>query len=146
MVAVCSNGTVDLGSAMVSAGLALAYRQYGNDYVDAENAARAARKGVWAGEFVRPWEYRQAQRAPSESAQPRRDSAPVPLPRSSSSPPPGGVGCAIKGNINRAGERIYHVPGSSSYDDTIIDPGNGERWFCTEQEASAAGWRAPRGR
>jgi hypothetical protein len=144
MVAVCSNGTVDLGSAMVSAGLALAYRQYGNDYVEEETSAHAARRGVWAGEFTPPWEYRQAQRGASENARPRQDSAPVPPPRSSS-PPPSGVGCAIKGNINRAGERIYHVPGSSSYEETIIDPSRGERMFCTEQEARAAGWRAPRG-
>ena len=54
-------------------------------------------------------------------------------------------GCYIKGNINGEGERIYHVPGSPSYDDTVIDESRGERWFCTEAEARAAGWRAPRG-
>ena len=55
------------------------------------------------------------------------------------------AGTGIKGNINRKGERIYHVPGSRSYAETIIDEGKGERWFCTEAEAIAAGWRAPRG-
>lgn len=49
--------------------------------------------------------------------------------------------CVIKGNINREGEKIYHVPSGRSYEDTIINEGNGERWFCTEQEAVEAGWR-----
>lgn len=51
--------------------------------------------------------------------------------------------CAIKGNINRSGERIYHVPGGPAYDSVRIDEAAGERWFCSEAEAQAAGWRAP---
>jgi micrococcal nuclease len=47
----------------------------------------------------------------------------------------------IKGNISSSGEKIYHVPGQSSYDATQIDEASGERWFCTEQEALDAGWR-----
>ena len=51
--------------------------------------------------------------------------------------------CQIKGNINAQGVRIYHPPGCRYYKDTIIDTNRGERWFCTEAEAVAAGWRAP---
>lgn len=51
--------------------------------------------------------------------------------------------CLIKGNINRAGQKIYHVPGSPSYDQTQINEAQGERWFCSEAEAVAAGWRPP---
>ena len=51
--------------------------------------------------------------------------------------------CIIKGNINSKGERIYHVPGTSKYDATVIDESKGERWFRSEEEAIAAGWRAP---
>ncbi len=48
----------------------------------------------------------------------------------------------IKGNISvHTGEKIYHVPGGEYYDDTVIDEAKGERWFCTETEAVAAGWR-----
>lgn len=47
----------------------------------------------------------------------------------------------IKGNISSSGERIYHVPGGQYYDKTVIDEAKGERWFCTEAEAIAAGWR-----
>ena len=50
----------------------------------------------------------------------------------------------IKGNINSKGDRIYHLPGSSSYGPTKINESRGERWFCSEEEARAAGWRAPR--
>lgn len=50
--------------------------------------------------------------------------------------------CPIKGNISRnTGERIYHVPGQRHYHETVIDESAGERWFCSEDEARAAGWR-----
>lgn len=49
--------------------------------------------------------------------------------------------CRIKGNISKTGERIYHMPGQRYYDQTTIDPNKGERWFCSEQEAQANGWR-----
>lgn len=51
-------------------------------------------------------------------------------------------GCSIKGNINREGEKIYHVPSGKFYSRTQINPSNGERWFCTAEEAKANGWRA----
>ena len=52
--------------------------------------------------------------------------------------------CAIKGNIGKSGNRIYHVPGGRFYDRTRIDISQGERSFCTEGEAKAAGWRRSR--
>ena len=55
-----------------------------------------------------------------------------------------GAGCDIKGNINGKGAKIYHVPGDVNYAKTRVDTDRGERWFCTEEEARAAGWRAPR--
>jgi hypothetical protein len=50
--------------------------------------------------------------------------------------------CSIKGNINAKGQKIYHTTASGSYDRVQIDEKAGERYFCTEQEALAAGWRA----
>lgn len=50
-------------------------------------------------------------------------------------------GCSIKGNISLEGEKIYHMPGMSFYDKTSINPEYGERWFCSEDEAVANGWR-----
>jgi hypothetical protein len=52
------------------------------------------------------------------------------------------TGCDIKGNISfDSGEKIYHVPGGEFYSATTINPEYGERWFCTEAEAVANGWR-----
>ena len=47
----------------------------------------------------------------------------------------------IKGNISFSGEKIYHLPGCGSYSKTQINEARGEKWFCTEAEAQAAGWR-----
>ena len=49
-------------------------------------------------------------------------------------------GCAIKGNVTAHG-RIYHMPWSPWYGKIRIDEAKGKRWFCTEAEALAAGWR-----
>ena len=49
-------------------------------------------------------------------------------------------GCAIKGNVTKNG-RIYHMPWSPWYAQIKIEPDKGKRWFCTEAEALAAGWR-----
>jgi phosphatidylserine/phosphatidylglycerophosphate/cardiolipin synthase-like enzyme len=51
----------------------------------------------------------------------------------------------IKGNVGRDGKKVYHLPGSPYYDRTQIVPDEGERYFCTEDEARTAGWR-PAGR
>lgn len=45
--------------------------------------------------------------------------------------------CQIKGNINRSGDKIYHLPEENSYAQT-----NPEQWFCTEQQARDAGFRS----
>lgn len=39
------------------------------------------------------------------------------------------------------GEKIYHVPGQRDYEKTVITQSKGERWFCSEAQAVAAGWR-----
>jgi len=53
----------------------------------------------------------------------------------------GSEGCRIKGNISLDGDRIYHLPSDEWYDETRITRSKGERWFCSEDEAQAAGWR-----
>lgn len=123
-VAVCSAGGEDLNAFMVRHGWALAYREYSDAYVDEEAAARADGLGLWRGEFVPPWDWRRGARLVRPAA---NDNEPG--------------DCRIKGNINRDGERIYHVPGGKWYERTKIDEAKGERWFCSEAEAQAAGWR-----
>jgi endonuclease YncB( thermonuclease family) len=138
-VAVCKSGNTDINAEMVRAGFALAYRRYSNDYVDEENEARNAKRGLWAGEFTPPWDYRRESR--EGTTQTPRDRAPGgTVPKSPSRGPDSN--CWIKGNINAKGEKIYHTPESPAYKDTVIDERAGERWFCSEDEARAAGWRA----
>jgi len=54
-------------------------------------------------------------------------------------------GCNIKGNISiDTRNKLYHLPGMKDYEITKISR-TGERWFCTESEAVANGWKkAPR--
>jgi endonuclease YncB( thermonuclease family) len=135
-VAVCNNGTVDLSAELARAGLALAYREYSRDYIDEEAEARIARRGAWAGEFGAPWDERGGRKTQVQPQPPQTDEQHAATCR----------GSGIKGNIReRDGERIYHVPGSSSYEDTRIDELKGERWFCTKDEAEREGWRPPHG-
>ncbi|NET10856.1 MAG: cold shock domain-containing protein [Merismopedia sp. SIO2A8] len=53
--------------------------------------------------------------------------------------------CNVKGNISISSDRkLYHLPGMKDYENTIISPHKGERWFCSEAEARQHGWiKAP---
>lgn len=53
---------------LVRNGHAVAYRQYSTEFVPAELAAREAKAGIWAGEFVMPSEWRKGQRLAGEPA------------------------------------------------------------------------------
>ncbi len=121
IIARCAVAGEDIESWMVVNGWAVAYRRFSLDYVGQEADARAARRGIWASKFVPPWEWRRGKRIAANDNAPDQ--------------------CRIKGNISRSGERIYHAPGGQYYDRTKIDPSKGERWFCSEAEAIAAGWR-----
>lgn len=52
----CTIGGADLAALMVQKGLAVAY--LGTTYQSEETTARAARRGLWAGTFQRPSDYR----------------------------------------------------------------------------------------
>ncbi len=62
LIAVCFVGGKDLNAMMVGEGWALAYRDYSEKYVPQENVARGASKGIWAMQFVPPWEWRRMKR------------------------------------------------------------------------------------
>jgi endonuclease YncB( thermonuclease family) len=63
VVARCYVDGVDLSSAMVEGGHALAFRRYSLDYVPHEDRARLAGRGMWAGPFMAPWDWRAMKRA-----------------------------------------------------------------------------------
>ena len=136
VVAVCRVDGEDLNAWMVSEGWAIAYRRYSQDYVDEEAAAKAAGLGLWRGDFVPPWDWRRGKRLTTAPRDTDRTTPPA-ANRDDRK-------CRIKGNISSKGTRIYHVPGGRYYDRTRINTSTGERWFCTEAEARAAGWRRSR--
>ena len=57
-------GGVNVNAWLVRHGHALAYRRYSTKYVPQEEQARAGWVGIWAGEFVPPWEWRRGKRVP----------------------------------------------------------------------------------
>lgn len=137
-VARCTVGTTDVNQAMVASGYAVAYRHYSTDYVPAEDSAKLNKRGLWAGKFEMPSDYRHAGEAQVEPERAARRSASRPAVSTlRSSPQPSGS-CNIKGNQGSNGW-IYHLPGMPFYDRT-----NPEQIFCTEAEARAAGYRRAR--
>ncbi|MDE0035809.1 MAG: thermonuclease family protein [Deltaproteobacteria bacterium] len=62
VVATCSVARQDINAWMVANGWALAYRRYSRAYLAEESRARVAKRGVWRGDFVAPWKWREAQR------------------------------------------------------------------------------------
>ncbi|GLI60464.1 hypothetical protein VaNZ11_002622 [Volvox africanus] len=69
----------DVNAWLVSNGYAVAYRQFSKKYVPQEDQARAARLGVWQGQFQMPWDWRN-----SDSPPPPK---PSPMPSGVASPP-----------------------------------------------------------
>lgn len=66
---ICYLGELDLNGWLVRNGYALSYRRYSQRYVPHELEAREAGRGLWAGEFIPPWQWRRNMRtatAPSE--------------------------------------------------------------------------------
>lgn len=123
LLATCYVDSTNINEWLVLKGLAVAYTRYENTYVEAQSIAKEQKKGIWQGDFVLPETFRaKSWLAASEVKK---------------------EGCVIKGNINRKGEKIYHAPWSKSYHRTKINTNKGERWFCDENEAISAGWRAP---
>jgi endonuclease YncB( thermonuclease family) len=140
-LATCSASGENLNAWMVREGWALAYVQYSREYVADEAAARAQRRGMWAGAFIAPWDWRHRNKTTvilGAATVPVGAQAKLLAPASATTAP--SPECTIKGNVNRQGERIYHLPGQATYAAiNMKDPQ--KRWFCSEDEARAAGWR-----
>lgn len=136
MVADCYRADdANVAALMVAAGWALDWPRHSNGrYAREQEQAASGRLGMWSGAFAKPWEWRAEQRG----LQTTTESAPLSLFGSTTEST---ASCVIKGNISKKGERIYHMPGQRYYSQTKISPSKGERWFCTEAEARAAGWR-----
>ncbi|MDF1729135.1 MAG: thermonuclease family protein [Sulfitobacter sp.] len=121
-VARCALQGEDVGRRLVEEGLAYAFRRYSMDYDLEEKQAFVAQRGLHGMILQTPAQHRSS---------PPRARLPV------------SAECRIKGNISGNG-RIYHMPGQQHYGKVVISPAKGERLFCTEEEARAAGWRRAR--
>ena len=62
LIADCFVDGYNVNARLVYEGLALAYRKYSKKYIPEEDKARAAKRGLWAGEFVAPWDWRRGKR------------------------------------------------------------------------------------
>ncbi len=124
----------DIGAQMIQDGYAFSYKQFPHPRLDAynelETKAREESKGLWSAKC----EYAGVTTKSSSSVRSTSSS-------SSSAQSSITSSCTIKGNISSDKERIFHVPGCASYSKTVIDTSAGEKWFCSEAEAEAAGWR-----
>ncbi len=120
IVARCFVGQTDIGQTLVQEGWAFAYRKYSLDYDLDEKAAYVADRGVHGFVTQSPARYRLTRIKGRVADDPN---------------------CQIKGNISAKGIHIYHMPGQEFYDRTGISEAKGERWFCSEAQALASGWR-----
>lgn len=122
IIANCTADNRDVGTQMVRQGMAWAFVKFSDVFVGPQEAAKSERLGIWQGKAQPAWDYRAQRWAVAEQVAPD--------------------GCPIKGNISSNG-KIYHTPWSPFYKRTHVNVSKGERWFCNEAEAMAAGWRAP---
>jgi len=120
-LATCTRGQLDIGGELVRQGHAFAGSGLFAGYAGFERQARHSKLGIWAaGDVERPAEFRAKvwdeakRRAPD--------------------------GCPIKGLVTGEG-RVYVLPWSPDYDRGRIQKVRGERWFCSEREAEAAGFK-----
>jgi len=133
----CTASSIDINRLLVSRGYAVAFRRYSSDYVSAEESAKADNRGLWAGTFQMPSQYRHA--APATATATARRNGVSDRPergRTTNWASRASNTCNIKGNRNRKGQWIYHVPGMPYYERT-----RPEEVFCTEADAKAAGYR-----
>ncbi|MCB1467033.1 MAG: thermonuclease family protein [Rhizobiaceae bacterium] len=135
VIAACEAVGLELNRTMVQQGWAVAFRRYSQGYVADETRAKTTRLGIWTSTFALPEEWRAAhaeemQRKAIASRPQKATLRPKPRVYADAN------GCLIKGNRNRKGQWIYHLPGMPYYN--VTRP---EDWFCTEAEAQAAGYR-----
>jgi len=145
IVARCEVEGEDIQKWLVQSGWAMAYSRFSHDYDADEKSARDAKAGMWQGAFIAPWDWRvRNKKTAILGATKPPDSANAILLASASGPVAPSPDCTIKGNVNRAGECIYHRPTSRWYAQIQMRISKGTRWFCSVEEAEAAGCRETR--
>ena len=144
-VARCQVDGEDIQKWLAANGWALALVRITKDYEPDEKAAREAKAGMWQGAFIAPWDWRVRNKktAVLGAVKPPENARAILL-ASASGPVAPNPDCTIKGNVNRSGECIYHRPTSRWYAKIKMNIAKGTRWFCSVDEAEAAGCRETR--
>ena len=144
-VARCEVNGEDIQKWLVRNGWALSYARFSHDYDADEKEAREAKAGMWQGAFIAPWDWRvRNKKTTILGATKPPPSASAILLASASGPVAPSPDCTIKGNVNRSGECIYHKPTSRWYAQIKMHVSKGTRWFCSVDDAEAAGCRETR--
>ena len=142
IVARCEVSGDDVQKWLVQNGWALSYKQFSHDYDAEEAVARDAKAGLWQGAFIAPWDWRvRNKKTAILGAAKAPPNANAILLASASGPVAPSPDCTIKGNVNSAGECIYHKPTSRWYAQIKMHISKGTRWFCSVDDAEAAGCR-----
>jgi endonuclease YncB( thermonuclease family) len=144
-VARCEVDGEDIQQWLVKSGWALSYVRFSHDYDADEKTAREAKAGMWQGAFIAPWDWRIRNKKTVilGAAHPPANANSTLLASASGSVAPS-PDCTIKGNVNSSGECIYHKPTSRWYAQIKMKISKGTRWFCSVEEAEAAGCRETR--
>lgn len=122
-LATCTREGYDIAELMVDNGLAMAYTKYTGKYLPDEEQAKKVRKGMWAAQFVKPWDWRRGIRLAGNE-----------LPDAD---------CPVKGDVNSNGEKIYHVKGWRDHLKIALNDAEGDRCFLSVDEALLAGFTLP---
>jgi len=117
----CYRDGHDIGELMVERGLAVAYTGYSGKYIMNQEEAKKARKGLWGAQFIPPWDWRRGVRLSGND-----------LPDN---------GCEIKGNVNRKGNKIYHIKGWRDHAKVRLKAEEGDQCFRSVFDAEMAGFR-----
>jgi hypothetical protein len=118
----CSVDGRDVAAELVKDGHVFSAATYFGGYAALEKGARQSGAGVWSGEAERPADYRAKLWDAAKAAAPG--------------------GCPIKGIVTNS-RKTYVTPWASDYARANVRPDRGERWFCDEAAAIAAGFKAP---
>jgi endonuclease YncB( thermonuclease family) len=117
----CSVAQKDIAAELVRQGHVFADGSIIGRYSSQEREARSAKTGLWSGDVERPAAYRDKLWAEAKRRAPD--------------------GCPIKGQVAGT-QRTYVLPWSPDYERARVQKTRGERWFCSEQEALTAGFKA----
>ena len=145
-IGVCSveGESAGLSALVVRQGFALNFEPYARGrFKDDEAGARDQRRGLWRGCFVAPREFRRGKKdgallGDSCRSDKDREIRAVLFPDDPVMP----AGCSIKGKLAvrarfTGNVGVYHLQGCRSYP-ALTKP---DRWFCSEDDAQAAGFR-----